>query len=512
MPTAHETLARHLETALKVAKNNVVQSAQIPSRTRQYLVASGCLLEVIKGWYLLAPPGVKAGDTTLWHGNFWNFLNEYLRERFGNDYCLAAEASLDLWGGKMQTPVQVIIMTKSGGVGKTDLAFGTSIMTYRDPPRFPDEPAQFEGLNVMSRGMALAKVSATYYQKDDVTAQVVLKITPAEELARELLRWNKPPAANRVVGALLAMREEKKAKDVRALLDAAKFTIEPENPFEDRTIFLDSRITVSPYAGRIRLLWAKMRDGVIENFPAPPETESSKADYLAEVEDIYKHDAYNSLSIEGYSVTPELIELVRSGKYLDETEENQKQRDAMAARGYYQAFQVVKKSVGMILDGAIPGDVVDEDLQTWYQQLFAPFVDAGINPAYSYAGYRERRVFITNSMHVPPPKDAVPDAMEALFELLKNEANPAVRAIVGHFIFVFIHPYSDGNGRVARFLLNTMLASGGYQWTVIRLKRRNDYMAALEAASVGADIAPFTRFVAEEMSVDWTQQSSSSSA
>lgn len=506
MRPSHKTLARHLESAFKVAKNNVVKSSQIPSRTRQYLVSKGCLLEVIKGWYLLAPPGVKPGDTTIWHGNFWHFLTEYLRDRFGNDYCLAAEASLDLWGGKMQTPLQVIVITKSGGVGKTELAFGTSVMTYRDAPRFPDEPAQFQELNVMSRGMALAKVAATYYREDDVTAQVVLKMTPAEELARELLRWNKPPAANRVVGALLAMGEQKKAKDVRTLLDAAKFPLEPENPFEESAVFLDPSATVSPYAGRIRLLWAKMRDAVIKNFPSPPETESSKADYLAEVDDIYKHDAYNSLSIEGYSVTPELIELVRSGKYLEETPENQQHRDAMAARGYYQAFQVVEKSVGKILDGEDPSEVVDEDLQSWYQQLFAPFVDAGITEAYSYAGYRERRVFITNSKHVPPPKEAVPDAMETLFELLRSEANPAVRAVLGHFIFVFIHPYSDGNGRVARFLMNTMLASGGYRWTVIRLERRDEYMAALEAASVGGDVERFAGFVAEEMNVDWTRQ------
>ena len=50
----------------------------------------------------------------------------------------------------------------------------------------------------------------------------------------------------------------------------------------------------------------------------------------------------------------------------------------------------------------------------------------------------------------------------ALFELLENEIEPSVRAVLGHWLFGYIHPYPDGNGRIARFLMNVMLASGGY--------------------------------------------------
>jgi len=64
-------------------------------------------------------------------------------------------------------------------------------------------------------------------------------------------------------------------------------------------------------------------------------------------------------------------------------------------------------------------------------------------------------------------------------------------------MFVYIHPYMDGNGRMGRFLMNVMLAGGGYPWTVIPVKRRTEYMDALEAASTESDIEPFTRLLAD---------------
>ena len=89
--------------------------------------------------------------------------------------------------------------------------------------------------------------------------------------------------------------------------------------------------------------------------------------------------------------------------------------------------------------------------------------------------------------------------MPELCNLLEKETLAAVRAVLGHFMFVYIHPYFDGNGRLGRFLMNTMLASGGYPWTVIRLETRGEYMEALEAASSHGDISKFAEFIANSM-------------
>lgn len=52
---------------------------------------------------------------------------------------------------------------------------------------------------------------------------------------------------------------------------------------------------------------------------------------------------------------------------------------------------------------------------------------------------------------------------------------------------------------MGRFLMNVMLASGGYAWTVITVDRRNEYMAALEEASVNQNIKPFAEFLASNL-------------
>lgn len=107
------------------------------------------------------------------------------------------------------------------------------------------------------------------------------------------------------------------------------------------------------------------------------------------------------------------------------------------------------------------------------------------------------QVYIRNSKHIPLKKEAILDCMPALFDLLREEVHPAIRAVLGHWIFVYIHPYMDGNGRMGRFLMNVMLASGGYRWTIIPVEKRNEYMSSLEAASVKNDIVPFARFLGE---------------
>ena len=218
------------------------------------------------------------------------------------------------------------------------------------------------------------------------------------------------------------------------------------------------------------------------------------------VEENYKTDAYHSLSIEGYRVTPELIQKVATGDWNpDSNDSDAEMKNAMAAHGYWLAHNEVKNTIRSILTGANPGAAFRHDHAAWYRNLFSPNIDAGFLKPADLAGYRTDKVFIRGATHVPPSQDAVRDMMPELCDLLEAEPNAAVRAVLGHFLFVYIHPYFDGNGRLGRFLMNAMLASGGYAWTIIRIEQRSDYMACLEAASSRGEIKPFAEFVANSM-------------
>ena len=217
---------------------------------------------------------------------------------------------------------------------------------------------------------------------------------------------------------------------------------------------------------------------------------------LANMETNYIKDSYHSLSIEGYRVTEELIEKVRDGNWNPtDNERDTEQKNALAARGYYQAFEAVKESVGTILTNNNAGETVANDFDKWHFELFQPCITAGIIKPSDLVGYRNHQVYIRNSKHTPLSPDAVRAVMPTFCELLAKEEDAFVRAILGHFFFVYIHPYMDGNGRTARFIMNTMLVTAGLPWTIIPVEKRKDYMSALEKASVERDISDFAKFI-----------------
>jgi Fic family protein len=325
-------------------------------------------------------------------------------------------------------------------------------------------------------------------------------VKDSSEVLAKLLDGGKSVVAGRLAGAFRNIGRGKIADDIVRTMKSAGYDIRETDPFVEKLpVSLISR-EVSPYVNRIKIMWSQMRQTVIDHFPDAPGTSTNMDEYLKQIEENYTDDAYHSLSIEGYRVTPELIEKLKSGDWNpDGNETDKQQKDAMAARGYYQAFQVVKDSVKSILEGKNPGEVADDDHGTWYRELFAPGVTAGLVKASDLAGYRNGPVYIRGAMHTPPKHEAVRDAMPVLFDLLKEETEASVRVVLGHFIFVYIHPYFDGNGRMARFLMNAMLASGNFPWTVIKVEKRNAYMAALEKASSGSDITSFARFISTQV-------------
>lgn len=500
MASPSEKLADSL-SALKTLQDGgavAIRASQLSRTHRQRLQKAGFIREVMKGWYVPSRPDEPEGESTGWYACFWSFCAAYLNERFDDDWCLSPEQSIALHVGDRTVPRQLLVRTPNGGNKPTTLLHGTSIFDIRLalPPAADIEVK--DGLRIFRMPAALIACAPTQFKaKPNELRSALASISDPTEILRRLLDGGNSTVAGRLGGAFRNIGRDEIADRIVGRMKTAGYVVNETDPFSDKSSVVFGSRETSPYVTRLKLMWAAMRPDVVANFPAPPGLPRGAKAYLKRVDDLYAADAYNSLSIEGYRVSAELIERVHSGKWNpDKNEDDLKSRDALAARGYWQAFQSVKVSLASILKGENPGEVVRRDFDTWYSQLFEPSVTAKILKPGDLAGFRNGPVFIRRSMHVPPSCEAVRELMPAFFELLKAETEAAVRVVLGHFAFVYIHPYIDGNGRMGRFMMNAMMAAGGYSWTIVPVESRVEYMAALESASVGQDIRPFTKFLA----------------
>lgn len=499
MATPSEKLADSLE-ALQILQENgavAIRSKNLSRTHRERLSKNGFLQEIIKGWYIPTRPDDDTGESTAWYASYWQFCASYLQSRFGDEWSLSPEQSLSIHTENWTVPKQLLVRARRPSNNITNLPYDTSLLDVRASLPNEKDAATKDGLRLFSLSQALIGCAPDYFNKNSTDARSALAlISDASEVLERLLEGGHTVIAGRLAGAFRNIGRERIANEIVKTMKSAGYDVRETDPFATASPVMFTNRERSPTVNRIQLMWQAMREAVLEVFPVAPGLPKASAAYLKHVEDLYVSDAYHSLSIEGYQVSRALIEKVRSGQWNpDNDQDDREHRNALAARGYWQAFQEVEASIKKVLNRGNAGRIVNHDHSDWYRQLFAPGITAGILRPADLAGYRNGPVFIRRSMHVPPNPQAVRDAMPALFDLLTDESEASVRVVLGHFIFVYIHPYVDGNGRMGRFLMNTMLSSGGYPWTVVPVEKRDEYMAALESASVEQDIRPFARLL-----------------
>ena len=110
--------------------------------------------------------------------------------------------------------------------------------------------------------------------------------------------------------------------------------------------------------------------------------------------------------------------------------------------------------------------------------------------------FRKNRVFISGSSYSLPAPAEVPHLMDEFivwFNEFEHKLHPVEFAALVHLKFVFIHPFIDGNGRVARLLMNLALLRQGYTIAVIPPIMRGEYIQTLEIAHTNTQ--PFHEFI-----------------
>ena len=308
MAAPSEKLAQSLEILRKLqtsAGAAAIRARDLSRTHRERLLANGFLQEVIKGWYIPSRPDEMKGESTAWYASFWRFCAAYLEERFAAEWCLSPEQSLSLHAGNWTVP-RAARREIAGARNKvTKLPHGTSLLDLRAALPAPGDRVEKEGLRMFSPESALIACSPNYFSSNSTDVRAVLAmIRDASGLLARLLEGGHTVIAGRLAGAFRNIGRDRIADDIVKTMSAAGYDVRESDPFTDRPSLAFAARETSPYVNRIRLLWQKMREPVIDRFPKAPGLPRNIEAYMKRVNDAYVTDAYHSLSIEGYRVTP----------------------------------------------------------------------------------------------------------------------------------------------------------------------------------------------------------------
>ncbi|MEQ1911356.1 MAG: cell filamentation protein Fic, partial [Vicinamibacterales bacterium] len=332
MPAPHEKLAESLIAlqALQKKGRRVFQSSELSRLDRERLLKNGFVQEVMKGWLISSSPGARDGDSTPWHASFWEFCARYCDQRFGDAWHLSPEQSLLLLAENTVIPKQVVIYSPKGTNHNLDLLFGTSLYDLKSDISDTTALTERNGLRLFSPPATLVRMPESSFGRQPIETQVVLAgLRDASDLLRILLAGGNSAKAGVLAGALRRIGRPEFADEILEVMSGTGYDVRERDPFAAAQAFSALPPAVTPIVGRMRAMWKSMRDVVSENFPEAPGLPQDKGAYLGFVDDIYKSDAYHSLSIEGYSVTPELIARVQQGNWNPEHhDDDRKSRDA----------------------------------------------------------------------------------------------------------------------------------------------------------------------------------------
>jgi Fic family protein len=208
-----------------------------------------------------------------------------------------------------------------------------------------------------------------------------------------------------------------------------------------------------------------------------------EGELLKQIKDFYRIGlTWTSNALEGNSLTESetkvLIEdgLTVGGKPL---------RDMFEAVGHAKAYDYMFT----LLEN---NDIKEIDI-LYLHKLFYQNIEE------DFAGkYRDIPVFISGSNYPVTKVEDIQNEIKKLCKWIKKDRkkyHPVEFAALLHKKFVFIHPYKDGNGRVARLLMNTALIQDGYLPAIIPPILRSEYISFLEKAH--EDDRAFINFIVE---------------
>ena len=193
---------------------------------------------------------------------------------------------------------------------------------------------------------------------------------------------------------------------------------------------------------------------------------------------------YTSNAIEGNTLTRQETALVVTEGL---TPKSKPVRDVDEARDHWEALALAR--------GHAASDAPFDE--AFVQMLHAAVMRRTLpEEAGRYSQLRRR---IAGASVVFPNPAKLPQLMDEFGRWLDAQGPEPEAAVEAHWRLVAIHPFSDGNGRTSRLLMNAMLFRAGYPGLVVAPEHRVDYIEALNERHMSGDAAPYVRFMAERL-------------
>lgn len=194
---------------------------------------------------------------------------------------------------------------------------------------------------------------------------------------------------------------------------------------------------------------------------------------------------YHSNAIEGNKLSLRETELILEGMVINE----RPLKDEIEAKSLANATDYLYK----LIDGREP--LTRRSLLELHGLIMKDI------PGIKGGAFRQEDVKIKESSHVPLNWGDIEEHIDNLFKWQNRNAHkyhPLVMGAILHHWLTWIHPFSDGNGRVSRMFLNFYLLQKGYPEVVIKIGERDKYYNGLINADDG-DITDLTELLADSI-------------
>ena len=228
------------------------------------------------------------------------------------------------------------------------------------------------------------------------------------------------------------------------------------------------------------------------------------ADVVGRIEQKLRLESnYHSNAIEGNSLTlGETRSLILHGL----TAHGKPMRDHLDIEGHDEAVKAIEDAVKRNealnevfirnLHKVLLKEPYENDAITPDGQLTRRLISIG-----DYKTQPNNVLTSTGEIYYFTPPEQVKPAISDLIDWYRKYENegehPIAIAATFHYRFVRIHPFDDGNGRMARLLMNMILIKHGYKVAIVPIQERNQYINSLEQADKSEDLAEFIAYIAQ---------------